>query len=175
VETAAQHWKAGSFESPVAQLKRHRRNVYKALQDCPADVLDAVAADVAPTFYAAQKFHQFLQAFDPGPPTERPPSALQVDWSRVDGPLGQIYEYRSNELHKGLPFPAPLVEPPIPASATAPPELFPALGASRSGGSWPAERLPMYLHVFEHIVGGALRKWWASLVTRSPDDEAGGR
>lgn len=163
VETAAGYWKASSFTTPVQQLRRHRRRVYQALKDAPREVLERVAADLAHTFNVERKYQQFLEAFDPGPPPARPDPAAQVDWAELDEALTIVYEYRSGELHAGLPFPAPLLEPPLPAGDDVPPERFPALASSGSGGSWPAERLPMYLHVFAHIVRGALCNWWESL------------
>lgn len=45
-------------------------------------------------------------------------------------------------------------------SALLPAEAFVALAATGGGGAWPAKRLPMYLHAFVYLVGGALRKWW---------------
>jgi len=162
VETAANHWKAASFDSPVEQLRRHRKRVYRALRDGDPAVLETVANDLAPTFHAERKFGQFLEEFDPGPPTVRPTMA-QVDWTDLEDPLTVLYEYRSGELHAGLPFPGPLCAPPAYAG-DIPLERVGGLAVAFSGARWPAHRLPMYLHVFAHLVGGALREWWASLV-----------
>jgi hypothetical protein len=163
IETAAGHWKAQSFSTPVQQLKRHRPRLYKALRGAPADVVERVAEDIAHTFNVERKFQQFIKAFDPGPPPKRPIPGGQVDWSKLEDVLTVIYEYRSGELHAGLPFPAPLLEPPLMVPDDEPPERFPLVAQSGWGGSWPAERLPMYLHVFAHLVRGSLCSWWASL------------
>jgi hypothetical protein len=35
-----------------------------------------------------------------------------------------------------------------------------SLATSTAGGTWVSKDIPMMLHLFEHIVRGALLKWW---------------
>ena len=43
-------------------------------------------------------------------------------------------------------------------------ERMPFIAATSHGGTWQADGdLPMYLHLFAYVVGGALRRWWKSL------------
>jgi hypothetical protein len=49
-------------------------------------------------------------------------------------------------------------------------EVFPALGASSGGASWPAKQLPMFLHTFVYIVGETLRNWWLALPGAKEDN-----
>jgi hypothetical protein len=162
-ESAAGHWKAQSIGSPVRQLKRHRRRVWQALKDGPPATLRAVAEDIAHTFRAEEKFKNFLLNFAPPPPESRPSPSGQVDWDELDPALAIVYEWRSNELHAGIPFPGPLCEPPIRQENGVTLERFAFLASSRSGATWPAERLPMHFHVFAHLVGGALKNWWQQM------------
>lgn len=166
LETAANRWDAAKDETPVQQLMRHRRKVYNAIKDCPTDVIEKVARDLAGTFKATKKFKDFAVAFDPGPPAVRPENAT-FNWGDLDTALDILYSYRSADLHAGIAFPGPLCEPP-PGRADPPFEIFPALGASGRGGQWLAEGLPMYLHLFAYITGGALRRWWMSLASAAP-------
>jgi hypothetical protein len=167
VETAASRWKSATFPTPVEQLRSHRPKVYRALRDGPRDVLEQVADDLAHTFNAEHKFKQFLEIFDPGPPGVRPVGA-QVDWENLKDALITVYHWRSRALHGGLPFPAPLCEPPPVVSGEAHMERFGLIAAAGSGGSWPADKLPMYLHVFAHLVRGALTNWWTSMAEPKP-------
>jgi hypothetical protein len=162
-ESAAAYWKAQAIGDPVRQLKRHRKRVWKALKDGPPATLRAVADDLAPTFHAERKFKDFLIHFAPSPPEQRPSPASQVDWDDLDPALAIVYEWRSNELHAGIPFPGPVCKPPIREEDGVPLERFALLASADSGGTWPAERLPMYFHVFAHLVRGALRNWWRDM------------
>ena len=170
IEAAANRWDTAKDETPVQQLKRHRRRVYNALKNCPEGVVEKVAHDLAKTFRPTKKFKDFVIAHDPGPPDVRPENA-RFQWENLDEALDILYRHRSRELHAGVAFPGPLCEPP-PGHATPPFEVFPALGASNRGGRWLAEGLPMYLHLFAHITGGALRRWWLSMVPANTASDA---
>lgn len=163
VESAANGWDARQDESAVERLRRHRKRVFNAIKDCGEDVVERVATDLAGTFKAKAKFTDFLLEFDPGPPKERPEIG-QFDWSQLEAATDWIYEHRSRDLHSGIAFPFPLCEPPS-AGPDLPHESFPAIAAEGRGGRWMAEQLPLYLHVFVHIAGGAIRRWWQSLPT----------
>lgn len=149
----------------AAKLKRRNRQLYNSLKNVPEATLNVVAEQTARLFRVELKVRSFVRAFDPGPPQRRPQGAgWCIDWADLDQAIGVIYNHRSRDLHDGIPFPWPLCEPPhlIP-DEEMPSERFPAIGVSGRGGKWTADELPMYLHVFAHIVGGSLRKWWASL------------
>jgi hypothetical protein len=166
LEVAANHFDDGRQQTPVAQLRRHRRALYSKLRDHP-DALEAVAREFARMFNVERKVRKFVRQFDPGPPTTRPDGAgWHFDWSGLDSAIGVIYNHRSRDLHDGIAFPWPLCEPPFVAEDGLPAERFPAEGMSARGGQWTKVQLPMYLHVFEHLVGGALRRWWAEGLPR---------
>ena len=83
-----------------------------------------------------------------------------------------IYGHRSRDLHDGIAFPWPLCEPPHIAENGRAAEWFPAEGISGRGGQWTKQQLPMYLHTFEHVVGGALRRWWSEELAGRPRPDA---
>lgn len=164
LEAAANQWDGAMSDTPVERLKRHRRAIYDALDGCPEGTLAAVADDLAHTLKTVSKFRNFVLEFDPGPPPSRPEgTGWHFDWSELGDALTVIYDHRSRDLHDGIAFPWPLCEPPHITEEGLPAERFPASGVGGQGGRWTAEQLPMYLHVFEHVVGGALRNWWLSL------------
>jgi hypothetical protein len=167
LEAAANRRDDARQSDPVGQLKRHKPKLYRELKDGPADALAAVAEEVSRLFRVEVKLRSFVKAFDPGPPLARPASeAWRFKWSDLDEALSVIYDHRSRDLHDGIPFPWALCEPPeLMPEETVPCERFPALGVSGRGGRWTGEELPMYLHVFAHVVGGSLRNWWSSLGT----------
>jgi len=78
--------------------------------------------------------------------------------------LTLVYNYRSRALHGGRPFPAPMCEPPMIFGDTNVPAERPlGITMSTRGGTWRAKDVPLCLHMFEHIVRGALLNWWESL------------
>jgi hypothetical protein len=168
VEVAANRWdSAQNADDPVALLKRHRGQLYGKLKKIDMRAVDVVAQSLAGLLNAEHKFLAFTLRHAPGPPDRRPVGAALVDFGNLEPALGQIYNWRSRDLHDGIPFPAPLCEPPM-GHEDPPYERFPALGISGGGGYWPADELPMYLHTFAYIVAGALRNWWDHLPTPGP-------
>jgi hypothetical protein len=164
LEAAAGRRDDSREDSPIEQLKRHKRQLYRQLKDGPPEALQAVAVEFARVFHPERKLRSFVRAFDPGPPAKRPAGiGWHFDWESLDQALGVIYNHRSRDLHDGIPFPWLLCAPPQIAEDGVPAECFPALGWSGHGGQWTSAELPMYLHTFAHAVGGALRGWWASL------------
>jgi hypothetical protein len=171
LEVAANRFDGGHEESDLEQLERHNPEVYAALMRGPIEIAEEVAANLAPTLRVQRKLRAFVKAFDPGPPPERPAPGSQFDWDTLDAAIGVIYKHRSRDLHDGLAFPWVLCEPPHPdAGGPVPPERMFALAVAGRGGQWAAEDLPMYLHVFAHVAGGALRRWWASLGESTPPE-----
>jgi len=71
-----------------------------------------------------------------------------------------IYNLRSQALHAGIPFPAPICMRPRKMEALDPVEEQPcSLGTSMRSAVWFSDDLPMHLHIFEYIVCNALIKW----------------
>ncbi len=169
LEAAANLWAKDQHPDPVEQLKRRRGPLYGRLKRAAPDAIEIVASDLARLLAAQGKMVDFLLTFDPGPPQVRPEWG-QVAWEQLEQILDVLYDHRSRDLHDGTPFPGPLCRPPEIDNQGVPAEAFAALGAQEEGGSWPASRLPMYLHTFVYLAGGALRRWWLSLgeVNTSP-------
>jgi hypothetical protein len=127
------------------------------------------------TMGATKRFRDFVLYFLPEPPPVRPREYAQHDWTRpaIKKSLNSIYGHRSNALHGGKPFPAPMCWPPRSDG-----EAFyekPAAGgtaAGRGDNMWAAQDLPMHLHTFEYIVRRALLGWWRSLL-QLPESERG--
>lgn len=142
--------------------------LYGRLKRIDQRAVDVVAQALAGMLNVERKLLAFTLHYAPDPPDQRP-QAAQVDFDDLEPALRQIYEWRSRDLHDGIPFPPPLCEPPI-RDEHGPYERFPALGLEGGGGYWPADTLPMYLHTFAHIVGGALRIWWQDLPTPGPPE-----
>jgi hypothetical protein len=165
LEAAANRWDAAELSDPVQQLRRRHPSMSSRLERDAPEALVIVATSISRILGAESKMIDFVLHHDPGPPQERPPFG-QVDWTKLEGTLHRLYADRSADLHGGIPFPAPLCQPPIVAEKELPAEAFPALGASGGGGSWPANVLPMYLHTFAYIVRGSLHKWWTDLSGR---------
>lgn len=164
LETAAAREDDSRRETNRERLKRHNPALHALLDGLDPLLADGIAGQVAGLFKAQQKVMDFVEKYKADEPPVRPDAqALQVDWSSVDETFKTIYGHRSRELHQGLAFPWPLSRPPFPDAGTpVPPERFAAIAMATHGAQWSADDLPMYLHVFAHLVGGTLRNWWAS-------------
>jgi hypothetical protein len=163
LETAANCFDTASAATPVELLKRHRGKLYGALKRAAPEAVELVADDLAGLLNAQAKMVDFTLRHVPDPP-ERRPTVGQFDFRELETALRMIYHHRSRDLHDGIPFPAPMCEPPMVDEHGIAQECMPFLAASSRGGTWKSdEELPMYLHFFAYLVGGALSKWWAGL------------
>ena len=107
------------------------------------------------------RFKGFLQAFCPGPPESRPKQCYQHDWDRktLEVSFTKVYEWRSAFVHEGILFPKPMCMPPHFEDARYS-EIPTGLATSAQGGGWRAADTPLMLHLFEHMVRGAILEWW---------------
>jgi hypothetical protein len=166
VETAAGHWRTMNA-SPLERLRTAKPTLVALLERTGIDDLPAkVAEHIADSIGSTKKFRDFILAFLPPPPPKRPYDWACHPWKRqaLRETMNQIYDYRSKALHGGLPFPAPMCEPPYrDESWEAPAETPIGLAAHRMGGVWVARDTPLLLHTFEYIVRRVLLNWWATL------------
>lgn len=165
IEIAAGFWNADRTTA-VEKLKMSKPDLFGILsKTSDTDLLIKVAEELHPLLGATGKFINFCKTFKPEPPRIRP-TMERFDFAM--GPykkaVAKIYEHRSHALHDGIPFPAPMCQPPdCFTPGEAPWERPGGLGAASHGASWVEEDFPMHLHLFAHIVRGALLKWWCSL------------
>lgn len=167
VETAAAHWKA-SESSPVENLLASIPELYNRLESIEIPgLLKEVAEMIVHKLGATKKFVDFMMTFLPDPPAARPAEWGQCSWESniIKKTLMLIYEYRSQALHGGYPFPAPMCQPPFQHESWKSLSEKPIGHAtSMRGGVWLAKDTPMLLHIFEYIVRHSLIKWWRSMV-----------
>lgn len=120
---------------------------------------------------ATDRFLKFMVAHMPGPPERRPP-VYKVDWdpAAMKKAMCFIYDKRSEALHGGIPFPTPMCSPPVrvTADSDASNERPIGLASQALGAVYMQADFPMHMHIFAHIVRGAILKWWDTL----PDEEA---
>jgi hypothetical protein len=168
VETAASYWHS-SKDLPLERLRETRSEFCEYLEATGvAGLATRVANEFADSIGATKKFIEFLLGHLPLPPKERPAEWSQVDWSpdNLKKAFRLIYAYRSRALHDGMPFPAPMCEPPfLHQSWEAVAERPLGLAASVGSGTWLAKDTPMLLHTFEYIARNALTAWWTSMAT----------
>lgn len=159
LEAAANRRDDARHEDPVAQLKRHKPALHRLLAHESPEVLEAVAAEVARLYWQSSKVWSFVKAFDPGPPSIRPEENYsRFDWSRLEEVIFTFYDYRSRDLHDGIPWPIGLCGAPEPIEEDVPSEVAGMGYRAHMNKELP----PMQLYVFAHLVGGAIRNWWRS-------------
>jgi hypothetical protein len=177
LEIGAADWADSRGLTATERFKRDMGPLYGRLKKLGPEVVEAVSSHLGANAGATQRFIDFVVNFAPDPPGIRPEGG-QLQWPHLGDALRVIYRFRSTDVHAGIPFPAPMLDPPASDATGVPYERFPALGAKQSGGSWPADSMPMYLHTFAFIARQALTKWWAALpdarlietLTASEDD-----
>ncbi|HEX2880909.1 MAG TPA: hypothetical protein VHO25_15360 [Polyangiaceae bacterium] len=157
VEAVATPFHVQTVEA-VPLFREAHRDLADLLQKTGGDALvEQVATSLLRMMRATGRFIDFTLRYLPPPMDPRPPETLQVKWEppRMKKALRQIYEYRSRALHDGTPFPPPMSQP-----ESIPTEIPTGLASATMGGVWMSEDTPMLIHVFEHIVRGALLNWW---------------
>lgn len=166
IEAAAVHWK-GSINDPVGQLRRSKPALTELLKERGGEELVAeVSAHLADQLAATRKFISFALTFMPGEPEVRPSlETTRHPWTRtaLKKSLSDIYGYRSRALHGGTPFPAPMSESHPIHLPNPPAEVYTGTAVGYQNATWLRKALPMQLHLFEHIVQGALMKWWDNM------------
>jgi hypothetical protein len=168
LETAANEWSLEESTS-LEKLKASKADLSKILLESGGEVLlQKVADEISHTLGSTNKFIKFCLAFFPLPPEERPVAWAQVKWSKTGfrDILNKLYGYRSDALHGGTPFPAPLCDPPERLSKEDGLAERGALGLAYHslGASWKAEDLPISIDTFNTFTNGVLNKWWSSLL-----------
>lgn len=104
-----------------------------------------------------ERFVSFLASYAP-PPYARSADRLWQD-TELRAALEKIHDWRSTALHDGVPFPEAMSMPPPPTPDGLSPYPL-GVGTTANGGSWRREDTPMLLHAFEHLVRGAILRWW---------------
>jgi hypothetical protein len=165
-----------ALEVAAVQQQVHRTAPGALLAEVKPDLVARlepdVAAIVAQAFErelaATRRFLDFMDAFMPSPPSQRPDGRLRLDWSpeNLRRCMVKVYGHRSRALHEAIPFPPPLCDPPmVVANSTAETTVF--VAAARTGGVCVEDDLPFPLNTFEYIARGALLRWWTKLATSS--------
>jgi hypothetical protein len=159
LEAAASHWKAP--KEPLDRLKAADPELGELVEQA-GDVAGPLAKKLAPVTKATAKLLDFTLTHLP-PPPERRPAYGQVEWGTMEKALRTIYKHRSLDLHEGTPFPGPLCEVPQRDGDGVEMETVHSLGVAGQGGVWTEDDLPLQLHTFAYVAGGALRTWWQRL------------
>lgn len=165
IEIAAGFWDADRMTA-IEKLERSKPDLLVILRNNPdPELLGKVAEELHPLIAPTGKFISFCTIFKPDPPASRP-AIEQFSFANrsYKTALSTIYDHRSKALHDGIPFPSPMCQPPDCYSPDEPPPERPGgLAAASHGASWVGTEFPMHLHLFAHIVRGALLNWWQSL------------
>ncbi len=163
IERGAAHWQNIAVD-PVEWLSELEPSLQEEFKKAGRiDLLNSVAERVSKYLGSTKRFCQFVLEFLPDPPPTRPPEWYQYTWTRpsLESALKTIYQWRSRYLHQGIPFPAPMCDPPYREKGwSAFAEKPIGLATKVHGGTWLAKDTPIMLHVFEYIVRHALTKWW---------------
>ncbi len=187
IESAANFWRTkNDLKTALQEAMPDLYNLLKEKDADDADWINKIASHLKGLTGAVKKFADFLIKFWPETPqwakTESPkifefswaPRSDQHrdDWEKdTVAALKKVYNWRSRTLHGGTAFPPPMLRPPIMLGEKY--EEKPIVFDMVTGdSSWRGADLPMLLHVFEHLVRGALLKWWDSMVPATASQAA---
>lgn len=171
IETVANYWNKSdksdidNEELWIKKLANKNSNLVTKLEEKGGiELVKDVAKQVGPYLGATNKFIKFVLKFLPSKPNIRPKHG-EFPWSKskIEDALDIIYDHRSNFLHSGKQFPAPMCWPPIMMGDHLA-EKPCGLAFATKGGKWNEKDVPMLLHTFEYITRGALLGWWGSLI-----------
>lgn len=164
VETVAGRWRKEKFDSEE-RLKIFKPSLVKILfEQGGSELVKIVANEISDSLGATKTFVDFILEYFPEEPSERPPIHSRIDWAKksFNKYLRQIYEYRSNALHGGTPFPSPMSEAPMKFEGKYI-EKPSGLATSSHNAVWTQKDLPMLLHIFEYVVRNSIINWGKSL------------
>lgn len=167
LEAAASQWQTEN-ETALERLTYAKPELVEILKASGGDdLVSVVAGHIEQSLGATKKFVEFVLHFMPPVPTNRPSEAFQVSWNTdsMKKIMRIVYGYRSNALHGGTPFPAPMCNPPFHISATEGYAEKGTVGLAEStrGGVWLAKDVPISLHMFHYIVRSVLLAWWKKM------------
>ncbi|MBM7843784.1 hypothetical protein [Herpetosiphon giganteus] len=168
IETVAGFWK-NELVTPVDKLKLSRPELVNILMEAGGEELVIkVAEEIAPYMGATKTFIDFILYFLPAPPEPRPSLFTQLSWehSAMKKTMKIVYKYRSQALHGGTPFPAPMCMPPRKHDGNYA-EIPLGLAMSTKGAVWLAKDTPILLNTFEYIVRHTILNWWRSIIPLS--------
>ena len=172
VETLASRTAEEDETPPEDLLKEYDKDLWLICNDYGPECVKRVAESRIEKLGATRKFLKFLKRYLPDPPTVRPSSYLQ-DWSAegLDEPLKELYLLRSNYVHSGVPFPWQLYRAPQQFGGV-PVEYLqdePVVAAShRMSKPRLNKTRPIHLHLFAHLVRGAIVRWWGERAGPAP-------
>lgn len=173
LETAANQWRKEK-DNHIERFKNFKEGrLFELLTKyCDQEIINNVASLIADSLGSTKKFIDFVIEFLPGPPAKRPPPDARMDWSKqtMKKILDKIYQYRSDALHEGTPFPDPMCSRPTwesPWEAPAEKYIGGVLNLTMDDKEkiWFNKKFPILLNTFEYITRGTLIKWWKSIST----------
>jgi hypothetical protein len=164
-EVVAVQWRGGQDDADKESLLRELKPTWadRLEKDGGPDLVRDMAKEWSHLLGATTRFIKFVMEHLPDPPEKRPPHH-RIDWSKksMRAMLQYVYDRRSDALHGGIPFPPPMCSPPMTLANDweAPTERPFGEVQADWGATYLLKDLPMHMHMFAHIVRGAILKWW---------------
>ena len=185
LETVAEAYRQTAKPDPSDVLRETMPAVADLCEPLGREHLEGVAKALKGLTGSTRRFLDFVERFDPGPPEVRPETYGRLDWDNLRETMKKIYQLRSERLHAGVPFPAPMRAAPlshwtarceaeIPPDGPAPahlkdpnrqPDLTPVERPTDTSlarpyqGQWLPEDAPMHLHAFADLTRRTLLRW----------------
>lgn len=158
-EVAANQWSKAKH-SNSERLKFAFPDYYDFLEEIGnQDVIKKTADTFVDVTRSMRKFIDFYKYFLPDNICQESSKGFDCSGDNLEKALKIIYKYRSEALHGGIPFPAPMCHAPskIDNFYWQKPT---GLASTTLGSTWMSEDMPMNLHFFHYLTRLALINWW---------------
>ncbi len=163
LEIAANEW-AKNEQSELDNLESSYPEFFKQLvQHGNDNLLNLAAETFSPITKSTSKFMKFCKHFSPEKLIQKNSRGFKYSSTQLSNALRTIYSHRSQALHSGIPFPAPMCETPEEFQGVY--EQVPnQLGVYMRGATWVGTDIPMTLHLFHFLARTILIEWIESLM-----------
>lgn len=159
LEIAANQWSA-SKSNNIDNLKSNFKDLYNFISTFNSDeLIEKTANTFAPVTKSTAKFINFCMAHAPKSLEQEKSAGFAL--SDLEASLKIIYNYRSQALHSGIPFPSPMCMPPrVGENLCQKPSRY---VARTYNTVWLEKDLPMNLHFFHYLTRCILINWLENL------------
>ncbi|PTO92380.1 hypothetical protein [Vibrio splendidus] len=165
IEIAANEW-AHNEQSEAYNLKNSYPELFdKLVKNGDDDLLNFTAETFGPITKATAKFLKFCKYFCPESLTQENSYGFKYTSTKLSNALRTIYNHRSQALHGGIPFPAPMCVPPDDHKLGEYRQVPNQLGVYMKGATWVGSDIPMNLHLFHFLTRKILMEWIRSLTS----------
>ncbi len=167
IETVAQAYKMGELPNKELFTQFYPDLCRKLKEKGHEECIPWLAEEFAPITKATHKFISFSCQFLPKEFPNRPAEDfMKIDWSQPfwESTFKTIYDYRSKALHEGIPFPLPMLGPPVPSGSSYSEKGTLGPTVETYSAKWKSADLPINLNLFAQVTREMILNWLHEII-----------